>query len=44
MNQKLNYVMYRYFSAHAKRGVAGEMGDGNALGKMRQCKGHMDFK
>jgi len=23
MNQKLNYIMYRYFSAHAKKRVAG---------------------
>jgi len=27
MNQKLNYIMYRYFSARAEREWWGEMGD-----------------
>jgi len=36
---KTNYIMYRYFSAHAKKRVAGWNRWCNGLGKMRQCKG-----
>jgi len=43
MNQKLNYVMYRYFLAHAEKRVAGWNKWCNGLGKMRQCKGHTDL-
>jgi len=42
-NQKLNYVMYRYFLAHAKKRVAGWNRWCNGLGKVRQCKGHTDL-
>jgi len=43
MNQKLNYIMYRYFSAHAKKRVAGWNGWCNGMGNVRQCKGCTDL-
>jgi len=43
-NQKLHYIMYRYFSAHAEKRVAGWNGWCNGIGNVRQCKGRMDLK
>jgi len=43
MNQKLNYIMYRYFLAHAEKRVAGWNGWCNGMGKVRQCKGCVDL-
>ena len=43
MNQKLNYIMYRYFLAHAEKRVVGWNGWCNGMGNVRQCKGHMDL-
>jgi len=43
-NQKLDYVMYRYFLAHAKKRVAGWNGWCNRIGNVRQCKGRIDLK
>jgi len=36
--------MYRYFSAHAKKRVAGWNGWSNGMGNVRQCKGRMDLR